>query len=89
MRAKRSPVPLIIIAEMVKVTWNERNGIRYRGTRSQLPIRHVLGLAVRQVKALLVNCMSNKKRRLWESELKILEVAAKPPVLANPQYVVS
>lgn len=79
LRSRRSPVPLIIIVEMLGSIWNERNDARYRGLSAQIPIPWLLQKVVFHVKALLETCHSNKKRRIWEKELDMLTQAANLP----------
>lgn len=66
--------------------WNDRKKIRYKGNRSQLPIRNLLSLVVVHIKALMAVCKSVKKRHMWEKELKVLQMAANPPGFVNQAY---
>lgn len=85
LRARRSPIPLVIIVDLLHDIWTEQNAIRYRGDQSQLPIRQLLYHSLTHVKALIEICKSDKKKRRWELELCYLELAANPPLFyKNP-----
>lgn len=45
MRAQRSPLPLVIIMEMIASIWRERNVVQFCGDRLQVPISRVLTAA--------------------------------------------
>lgn len=79
-QAKRNPVPLVIIVEMVASIWRERNTISFRGDRSQIPISHLLRVAEDHGRALMMTSESERKRRMWERDLATLHEAANLPL---------
>lgn len=79
LRSCRSPIPLVIIIDFLQSIWLERNEIRYRDNRLQLPIHTLLPQSVTHVKALMEACHSVKNLWIWESELSVLKLAANPP----------
>lgn len=86
LRARRSPIPIIIILDLLQSMWNEWNNIHYRGNRAQMPIRQLLRLSITHVKALMDTCTSVKKRKKWDSELHFLDLAANMPRYQNQIY---
>lgn len=86
-RAKCSPIPIVLILDMLQCIWSERNAIQYRCNCLQLPIRVLLHQSVNHVKALIDMCNSKKRQRVWTLELQFLELAANPPCNLNSLYV--
>lgn len=80
MRARRIPLPLIILAEMVSSIWCERNMICYRGSCTQIPLFRLLLLAANHSKALMNMCNNAKNHRLWVKELESLYMATNQPI---------
>lgn len=84
LRSRRSPVPLVIILEMLQCTWRERNDVRYRGSSLQVPIRQLLLQVTIHAKELMSLCHNAKKLCIWRKDIDTLVMAANQPGLAPP-----
>lgn len=68
---------------MLHAIWIERNNIRYRGKRGQIPMRTLLGQLNIYAQALIDVWNNNKKKRIWERELEVLKRASNLLVYNN------